>query len=66
MRPQFNLRVLLVEDNLVNQKVGKLLLERFGCDVATAENGAEALDLLKDEFFPLIVMDCQMPVVFGY
>jgi hypothetical protein len=57
------MKVLLVEDNLVNQKVGRRLLERIGCDVRVAENGQECIDMLERESFSLIFMDCQMPVL---
>jgi hypothetical protein len=57
------MKVLLVEDNVVNQKVGRRLLERIGCDVHVAENGQECIDMLERESFSLIFMDCQMPVL---
>lgn len=60
------MKVLLVEDNVVNQKVGRRLLERIGCDVHVAENGQECIDMLERESFSLIFMDCQMPVLDGY
>ncbi len=43
----FSGRVLLVEDNVVNQKVGQRFLERLGCEVVLAENGQEAVDAWK-------------------
>lgn len=57
--------VLLVEDNLVNQKVGALLLRRCGCRVAVAGNGMEAVTVVQRGEFDLIFMDCQMPVMDG-
>jgi len=63
----FSGRVLLVEDNLVNQKVAKGMLKRFGLEVIIASNGREALELLEQQGdFCLIFMDCHMPVMDGY
>ena len=59
-------RLLVVEDNVVNQQVARGRLEKMGYDVHVVENGAAALDLLKHETFDLIFMDCQMPVLDGY
>ena len=61
-----NRRLLVVEDNLVNQQVARGRLERMGFDVHVAENGAAALDMLNREHYDLIFMDCQMPVLDGY
>ena len=58
-------RVLLVEDNSVNVLLAVRLLERVGCEVATAENGQQALDLLESSDFDLVLMDLQMPVMGG-
>lgn len=60
------LRVLLAEDNLVNQKVAVRMLQKVGCSVRVAGDGLEALDLLKDNIFDVIVMDCQMPNLDGF
>ena len=57
--------VLLVEDNKINQRIALLNLENFGCRVDTAENGEEALDLLRKKRYDLIFMDVQMPVMDG-
>lgn len=57
-------RVLLVEDNLVNQKVATRILARMGLDVTVAENGAKALELATDDI-ALVLMDIQMPVMDG-
>jgi signal transduction histidine kinase/CheY-like chemotaxis protein/HPt (histidine-containing phosphotransfer) domain-containing protein len=59
-------RILLVEDNCVNQDVYKAMLENLGCQVTTEENGRKALDALARESFDLILMDCQMPEMDGY
>ncbi|ABK98532.1 response regulator [Pelobacter propionicus] len=57
---------LLVEDNLVNQDVGREMLRFLGYEVTVASNGSEALDLLASRRFSIILMDCQMPVMDGY
>lgn len=57
--------VLLVEDNLVNQKIARKLLERAGCEVRTVGNGLEALAALEREAYSAIFMDCRMPVMDG-
>jgi two-component system sensor histidine kinase/response regulator len=57
--------VLLVEDNPTNQRVAQLFLERAGCDVLLAGNGAEALDVLQDRRVDLVLMDVQMPMMDG-
>ncbi len=60
-------RVLLVEDNPINQQVALFNLEEFGCQVKVANNGQEALDALaNEETYDLVLMDCQMPVMNGY
>ncbi len=59
-------RILVVEDNLANQKVARIMMEKLGCRVEVAENGRQALDRLKAEFFDLVFMDCQMPEMDGY
>jgi len=64
--PQRRGRVLLVEDNPVNQLVAKGMLGKLGCDVTVAAHGAEALDQLEYKEFDLVLMDCNMPVMDGY
>lgn len=59
-------RVLLVEDNPVNQLVAKGMLGKLGCEVLLANHGAEALSLLETQQVDLILMDCNMPVMDGY
>ncbi|MFJ2711491.1 response regulator [Pseudomonas sp. NPDC087346] len=59
-------RVLLVEDNPVNQLVAKGMLGKLGCEVVVAAHGAEALDQLEHDAFDLVLMDCNMPVMDGY
>ncbi len=62
-------RVLLVEDNVVNQRLAVRILEKFGCPLAVANNGQEAIDILEREggnAFDLVLMDVQMPVMGGF
>ena len=61
-----NLKVLVVEDNIVNRKVIEALLRKFGCQYVSAENGLQALDKLQENEIDLVLMDCQMPVMDGY
>lgn len=69
-RPKIDLlqgkKILLVEDNIVNQRVAKAMLETMGCIVVVAENGQESIDFIREADFDLIYMDCQMPVLNGY
>jgi signal transduction histidine kinase/ligand-binding sensor domain-containing protein/CheY-like chemotaxis protein len=57
--------VLLVEDNPVNQMVAKALLLKLGCAVDVAVNGQQAVDLLEKNYYDLVFMDMQMPVLDG-
>jgi PAS domain S-box-containing protein len=59
-------RVLLVEDNLINQEVARELLDRAEIIVRVANDGREALEALARERFDCVLMDCQMPVMDGY
>ncbi|WP_449431740.1 response regulator [Pseudomonas putida] len=59
-------RILLVEDNPVNQLVAKGMLAKLGCQVEVAAQGAEALAMLEQQGFDLVLMDCNMPVMDGY
>ena len=64
-----NVRILLVDDNKVNQLVANGLLEEFDLEADVANNGAEALEALKnagDNPYDIVLMDCQMPVMDGY
>ena len=60
------LRILLVEDNRVNQRLAGAQLGKFGCEVETARNGVEALAAWQRGSFDLIFMDCHMPEMDGY
>ena len=60
-----NLRILVAEDNPINQKLIRTTLEQFGADVTLASNGSEAFELRKQNDYDLIFMDIQMPVMNG-
>lgn len=59
-------RILLVEDNAVNQMVARGMLTKLGYIVTSVANGKEALGVLEEKQFDLILMDCLMPVLDGY
>ncbi|NKF50529.1 response regulator [Shewanella sp. WXL01] len=59
-------KILLVEDNAVNQELAKELLVSSDIEVTVANNGQEALDILETADFDCVLMDCQMPVMDGY
>ena len=63
--PLRSLRVLLAEDNIVNQLLAVSLLRRNGCQVTAVENGVEALRTYREKTFDLILMDVQMPEMDG-
>ncbi len=64
--PQFQARVLVVEDNITNQQVAYGMLSKLGLKIDTVANGLEALDALQRLPYDLVFMDCQMPVMDGY
>ncbi|MNJ23646.1 Signal transduction histidine-protein kinase BarA [compost metagenome] len=66
LHSQRRARILLVEDNPVNQLVAKGMLAKLGCEVNIAAHGAEALEQLQHTPFELVLMDCNMPVMDGY
>lgn len=66
LRGERRLSILLAEDNLVNRKLARRLLEKGGHEVRTAVNGREALDLFAEATFDVILMDVQMPEMDGF
>jgi CheY-like chemotaxis protein len=65
-RNRGTLRVLLADDNEVNQAVATEMLGELGVDVVVVKDGAEAVAAVRRERFDLVFMDCQMPVLDGY
>jgi len=65
-QPGVGLRVLLAEDNPVNQRLAVRLLESLGCLVDVANNGSEAVAAFACHVYDLVFMDCQMPELDGY
>ncbi|PCJ84564.1 MAG: hypothetical protein COA54_13415 [Thiotrichaceae bacterium] len=61
-----NARILLVEDNPINQMVAQKMLEKLGLKAEQANNGVEALKLLAEQAYDLVLMDCQMPEMDGF
>jgi two-component system sensor histidine kinase/response regulator len=61
-----NMRVLVADDNVVNQTLATRLLQLRGAEVRVAANGAEALQALIESDFDVVLMDCQMPEMDGY
>ncbi|HCS51902.1 MAG TPA: hypothetical protein DIW81_09965 [Planctomycetaceae bacterium] len=59
-------RVLIVDDNEINQIVTQEIVEQYGWRCRVASNGKEALDLLKRRTYDLVLMDCQMPIMDGF
>jgi PAS domain S-box-containing protein len=60
------LRVLVAEDNTVNQKLARRLLEKAGCEVDVANNGVEAVAMAAGAAYHLVIMDCYMPEMDGF
>lgn len=61
-----SLRVLVVDDSAINQKVASGLLKKIGCEARVAANGRSAVDMISREPFDLVLMDCQMPDMDGF
>jgi CheY-like chemotaxis protein len=59
-------RVLVVEDNPVNQQVAQLMLEHFGYTVSFASSGDEAIEMVEATQYAAVLMDCRMPGTDGY
>jgi CheY-like chemotaxis protein len=60
------MRVMVAEDNIVNQKVACRMVERLGLRADVAANGVEAVEMSQLAPYDLILMDCQMPEMGGY
>ena len=58
--------VLIVDDNLVNQKLSAKFLQKLGCEVSIVDNGKKAVEEVKGKTFDIVFMDCQMPIMDGY
>jgi len=59
-------RILMAEDNAINQRVGLLILQRAGYSIDLAGDGVETLDAHRKQPYDLILMDCQMPIMDGF
>ena len=64
--PPLNAKILVAEDNITNQLVLGRILKSFGIEFICVQNGEDVLQKLNEDFFDLILMDCQMPSVDGY
>jgi len=64
--PRYELRILVVEDDLVNQEISSMMLKELNCQVDIANNGLEAVNAIKRNVYDVVFMDCQMPEMDGY
>ncbi len=65
-KPPVRMRILLAEDNIINQKIVATALKKRGHDVVTVMNGQEALEIWSKQPFDIILMDVQMPIIDGF
>ncbi len=61
-----NVRILLVDDNVINQKIALKIISKLGYRAVVAQNGREAIEMLSQVAYDLVFMDCQMPILDGY
>jgi CheY-like chemotaxis protein/HPt (histidine-containing phosphotransfer) domain-containing protein/anti-sigma regulatory factor (Ser/Thr protein kinase) len=61
-----DIKILLVDDNIINQEVALGILNQFGYEADVAANGLEAIETLNKSNYHLVLMDCQMPIMDGY
>jgi len=59
-------RILMAEDNAINQRVGQLILQRAGFEIDLVGDGSEAVEAHRQRAYDLILMDCQMPTMDGF
>jgi len=59
-------RILMAEDNAINQRVGQLMLKKAGFDIDLVADGSEAVEAHRARPYDLILMDCQMPIMDGF
>jgi len=59
-------RILMAEDNAINQRVGQLMLKKAGFDIDLVADGSEAVAAHRNKPYDLILMDCQMPIMDGF
>ena len=64
--PKLKGKILLAEDNLVNQEVAMAMLQRMGLKAKIANNGVEVIKYLAEDIFDLVLMDCHMPIMDGF
>ena len=60
------MKILLVEDNLMNQKVVMFNLKKLNCEITPVSNGREALEIFKNNKFDIVLMDIMLPEMNGY
>lgn len=65
-RAKFPIRILMAEDNSINQRVGTLILQRAGYKIDLVSDGNEAIEACRGSAYDLILMDCQMPTIDGF